>query len=192
MNPIKHHKYQRNTIVSLEPEREKVGSHQTHDEIPQEISYSIVHAIPGRVRFRIPRIVKDSLYADKLKAVMESDSEITSVRINPTAASVVVKYRKEKISEEQMRAYLAELIQTAPNIKIQKKTTVQSAVESVFDALVNLIDSVRNVNNLRSAVKHKPPQNSSWERVLSTVRRMLKGLKSSIIFVLPKSKASLQ
>jgi Heavy metal associated domain 2 len=185
------------------------------DAAPQEISYSIAHAIPGRIRFRIPRIATDAWYADKLKAVMEFHG-MTDVRINPEAASIVIKYKSDTILPEKMRyasstltrshlavdkgasyndsqtvSQLIKLIQAAPNIDIPKQPTVKSVVESIFDALVNLIDSIRNVNNVRSAMKHQQPNNSTWERILSTARRMLKGLKSAIMFVTPKRKANL-
>ena len=116
---------------------------------------------------------------------------ITDVRINREAASIVIKYRSEKISQPKMQLQLIKLIQTAPSIDIPKQATAKSVVESVFDALVNLIDSIRNVNNVRSAMKHQQSKNSTWERILSTARRMLKGLKSAILFVTPKRKTNL-
>ena len=42
---------------------------------PQKIAYSVAHTIPGRIRFRIPRLAKDSEYADKLKLVTLVRSE---------------------------------------------------------------------------------------------------------------------
>lgn len=69
----------------------------------EEISYNVAHAIAGRIRFRIPRLVKDAEYANKLKQVIESDPRITNVRVNPTAASIVVSYQLGVISDKQMR-----------------------------------------------------------------------------------------
>ncbi len=180
--------YQKNIITH--EQREKGTLTSQANAAPQEILYSVAHAIPGRIRFRVPRIATDVWYADKLKAVMEFNS-ITDVRINREAASIVIKYRSEKISQPKMQLQLIKLIQTAPSIDIPKQATAKSVVESVFDALVNLIDSIRNVNNVRSAMKHQQSKNSTWERILSTARRMLKGLKSAILFVTPKRKTNL-
>src|SRR5689334_10598682 len=72
----------------------------------EEISYSVAHAIPGRIRFRIPRLAKDSEYANKLKRVIEADSQTTNVRINTTAASIVIQYQPGIISDNQMRSRL--------------------------------------------------------------------------------------
>ncbi len=189
--------YQKN-IISLEQQRKKATlTSQASNAAPQEISYSVAHAIPGRIRFRVPRIATDAWYADRLKAVMEFNG-IPDVRINREAASIVIKYRSEKISEQKMRSrsdservsQLIKLIQTAPSIDVPKQVTAKSVVESIFDALVNLIDSIRNVNNVRSAMKHQQPKNSTWERILSTARTMVKGLKSAIMFITPKRKAN--
>jgi hypothetical protein len=198
MAPQKSSDAQKHSIIRQQPQISLASN-----AAPQQISYNIAHAIPGRIRFRIPRIATDAGYADKLKAVMEFHG-MTDVRINPEAASIVIKYRSEKIpishlaakkevsyNDSQRVSQLIELIQTAPNIDIPKQATVKSVVESVFDALVNLIDSIRNVNNVRSAMKHRQPKNSTWERILSTVRKMLKGLKSAALLITPKRKANL-
>jgi Heavy metal associated domain 2 len=189
MTTAKSCKFNKNTINNLKQQRKRETLPQADNVRPQEISYSIAHAIPGRVRFRIPLVATDSWYADKLKAVMEADTTITDVRINTQAASVVINYKRAKISEDEMRSHLVRLIQTAPNIDVPKEPTAKSVVESIFNAIINLIDSIRNVNNVRSAIKHKKPQNSTWERVLTTARNMVKGLKSAIVIFLPKRKA---
>ncbi|MDM9382144.1 hypothetical protein QUB80_15685 [Chlorogloeopsis sp. ULAP01] len=80
----------------------------------EKISYSIVHATPGRIRFRIPRLTRDSEYADKLKLMLESTPNITNVRVNPRSASIVINYQADTVSDEQMRSHLIQLIQTAP------------------------------------------------------------------------------
>ncbi|BAZ07305.1 hypothetical protein [Calothrix sp. NIES-3974] len=56
------------------------------------IEYSVVHAIPGRVRFHVPRIGTDRVYARNLERLLKTDSQVTSVRINPDASSVAIAY----------------------------------------------------------------------------------------------------
>lgn len=153
---------------------------------PQKISYRVAHAIPGRIRFYIPRLATDSEYADKLKVVMESDSRITDVRINPKATSIVINYQSDVISHEQMCSDLVNLIQAAPNAANPKQATARSILGAIFDALVNFIDSVRNVNKARKGVMDGQFKSNGWERLLSSARDMTKGLKSAVMFVLPK------
>jgi hypothetical protein len=150
-----------------------------------KISYSVVHAIPGRVRFRIPRLAKDSEYAHKLQQVIESDSRTTNVRINSSAASIVINYQLGVVSDAKMRSHLVNLIQTAPNITLPAPATAKSIAKAIFDAVLNLIDSTRNINKARTAIVHKELKTDTWERVLSSVKTLVKGLKSAIMFLLP-------
>ncbi|BAY19469.1 hypothetical protein NIES21_53320 [Anabaenopsis circularis NIES-21] len=151
----------------------------------QQISYSVAHAISGRIRFRVPRLSKDVEYANKLKVAIESQIKNAKVRINPTAASVVIHYPSGLMPDEQMRSYLVNLIQTAQNIVLPTKVSAKTIAGTVFDALINLMDSLRNVNKARTAIQHQDMKKDFWERLLSTGERIIKGFKSAIMFVLP-------
>ncbi len=152
----------------------------------EKISYRVAHVIPGRIRFHIPRLGKDSEYAEKLKLVIQSTPNITDVRINPSAASIVIKYQPCTVSDQEMRSHLVNLIQNAPNIVVPQQGTAQTFVGAIFDAFVNLIDSIRNINKARSAVVHQPPKRNAVERMLSAAKKIMNWLKSAIIFTLPK------
>ncbi len=152
---------------------------------PQKISYSVAHAIRGRIRFRIPRLAKDSEYANKLQRLVESDARTTNVRINPAAASIVIHYEPGLISGEQMRSHLVNLIQTAPNVVLPAPVTAKTVARAIFDALLNLIDGTRNINKARTAIKHKEVKTDTWERILGSTKTAIKGLKSAIMFILP-------
>ncbi|TBR57838.1 hypothetical protein BLD44_012510 [Mastigocladus laminosus UU774] len=168
------------------------GSRQKNSTLPKDatprenISYRVAHVIPGRIRFHIPRLGKDAEYAEKLKSVIQSTPNISDVRINPAAASIVIKYQPSTISDQEMRSHLVNLIQTAPNLVVPQQGTAQTFVGAIFDALVNLIDSIRNINKARSAVVHQPPKTNAVERMLSGAKKMINWLKSAIIFTLPK------
>jgi Heavy metal associated domain 2 len=149
------------------------------------ISYSVVHAIPGRIRFRIPRLAKDSEYANKLKQLIESDAKTTNVRINLSAASIVINYQPGVISGDQMRSHLVNLIQTAPNIALPAPVTAKTIARAIFDALINLIDGTRNINKARTAIKHQEVKTDIWERILGSAKTVIQGLKSAILFILP-------
>ncbi|KOP22611.1 hypothetical protein AMR41_30685 [Hapalosiphon sp. MRB220] len=163
------------------------NSNLSKNAAPREnISYKIAHVIPGRIRFHIPRLGKDSEYAEKLKSVIQSTPNITDVRVNPAAASIVIKYQPGTISDQEMRSHLVNLIQTAPNIVVPQQGTAQTFVGAIFDAFANLIDSIRNINKARSAVVHQPPKTNAVERMLSAAKKIMNWLKSAIIFTLPK------
>lgn len=73
-------------------------------------SVQIVHAIPGRVRFRVPVLRPHSSDATQLQAVLESTASITSVRVNGAARSVTVYYSARTLTPEQIRSQITALI----------------------------------------------------------------------------------
>lgn len=109
---------------------------------PAKVTYSIAHAIPGRIRFRVPRIAKDSKYVQRLEALLKADPLVTGDRpesgslwehrpfgvgalrhrVNSAAASIVITYKSRTMSNskkrslsllEQAISYLSSLIQSA-------------------------------------------------------------------------------
>lgn len=154
----------------------------------KKILYSIVHAIPGRIRFRIPLLAKDPEYANQLKLVIESDTKVTNVRANPKAASIVINYQVGGISDNQMREHLIGLIQTAQNVVLPKEVTTKSIIGAIFDALINLIDSTRKINQARNVIVYRRVRTDVWERILSTSRSIIKRLKSATMFILPNKR----
>ena len=73
----------------------------------------LVHSIPGRVRFRVPRLANDADYAHCLEALMASQDGVTQVRVRRAAASIVIGYNTQRLSDVQMGEVLLELIQTS-------------------------------------------------------------------------------
>ncbi|MBW4572739.1 MAG: hypothetical protein KME31_33630 [Tolypothrix carrinoi HA7290-LM1] len=182
----------KSAIVNLSLAPEKTTKSVAKKTVPsQKIFYSIVHAIRGRIRFRIPLLAIDSEYANKLKLVIESDRRVTNVRANPEAASIVINYQVGVISDNQMREHLVSLIQTAQDVVVPKQVTAKSIILTIFDAVINLIDSTRNINQARNAIVHQRFRTDVWERILSTSRTIIKRLKSATIFILPNKRRQL-
>ncbi len=157
-----------------------------------KIFYSIVHTIPGRIRFRIPLLAKDAEYANQLKLAIESDPRVTSVRANPKAASIVINYQVGVISDNQMRQNLVSLIQTPQDAVVPKEVRVKSIVGTIFDALINLIDSTRKINQARNVIVYRRFRRDIWERILSTSKGIIKKLKSATMFILPNKRWQLR
>jgi len=53
---------------------------------------TIVHQTRGRIRLRLPRVRNDGAYAEHLRRMLGSLGNVTSIRINAAAASVVICY----------------------------------------------------------------------------------------------------
>jgi hypothetical protein len=56
---------------------------------------SVVHQTPGRIRIRVPRLKTDETYAPRLQSLLESIDTVSSIRINDSAASVVISFHPE-------------------------------------------------------------------------------------------------
>ncbi|WP_199338118.1 hypothetical protein [Nostoc sp. FACHB-133] len=91
---------------------------------PAKVAYSIAHAIPGRVRFRVPQIACDPKYVQRLEALLKSDSTVTSERVNSAARSVVITYKTGMMRDSQKR--------------------VQSFLSTPISHLINLIESAND------------------------------------------------
>lgn len=193
MRSQKPSKPDKNTITNRHRQPQKTTNSVTNKtQPPEQISYNVAHAIPGRIRFRIPRLAKDSEYANQLKRVMEADSQTTNVRINTTAACIVIHYQPGIISDNQMRSRLVNLIQTAPNIVLPAPATAKNIAKVIFDAAINLIDSTRNINKAHNAITHGEFRTNTWERVLSSTKGVIKAIRSAIVFILPNKRWQLQ
>jgi hypothetical protein len=58
-------------------------------------SATIVHQTPGRIRIRVPHLKTDETYAPHLHALLESMNNVIGIRINASAASVVISFSPE-------------------------------------------------------------------------------------------------
>ncbi|HEY9606299.1 MAG TPA: heavy metal translocating P-type ATPase [Allocoleopsis sp.] len=94
---------------------------------PEKVEYQIVHEIPGRIRFRVPRLCRDAEYATRLTVLAQADATVTDVRVNAAAASMAMSYNIGALSDEKMRSHAIELIHRAsdPNSTIAFQPTSQ-------------------------------------------------------------------
>ncbi|MBW4506157.1 MAG: hypothetical protein KME64_06570 [Scytonematopsis contorta HA4267-MV1] len=81
---------------------------------PQKIAYSIVHTIPGRIRFNIPLVAEDSAYARRLERLLKTDSKVTNIRINSDAASVAIYYKSHSIPESYWLCLIQSALESNP------------------------------------------------------------------------------
>jgi hypothetical protein len=77
------------------------------------VVYSLVHAVPGRMRFRVPKVAEDSAYLRRLQSLVKKDDWITQMRCNSIVASVVMTYNPMQVSEAEAGLHGISLIQIA-------------------------------------------------------------------------------
>ncbi len=75
--------------------------------------YTIVHSVPGRIRIKIPQLAKDTEFTTRLKRLLDEDDHVTHVRINRAAASVVIHYDAQGLSDAELGLRLLSIMNNA-------------------------------------------------------------------------------
>lgn len=88
---------------------------------PTPYPFHVVHTIPGRVRFHIPRFNQDRAYAKQVERLLKADAQVTRFRINQDAASLVINYKPDELPI----SHWVELLQSA-GTEISAVTNQQS------------------------------------------------------------------
>lgn len=95
----------------------------------QTIEASLVHATPGRVRYRVPALIKDAEYAQSLEVLARATAGVTNVIIKRSAGSIAISYNAREISAAELQAHLETLIQLAGDAIIPIETLAKKEVE---------------------------------------------------------------
>jgi Heavy metal associated domain 2 len=74
--------------------------------------YAIAHALPGRVRLRMPQLVIDADFAHRLQQALNADDYVKQVRINRAAASLAINYNNQGLSDWELGLRLMNIINT--------------------------------------------------------------------------------
>ncbi|GAP94851.1 heavy metal translocating P-type ATPase [Leptolyngbya sp. NIES-2104] len=74
---------------------------------PNRMTYQMVHTVPGRCRFRVPRLKQEQEYAERLNWFVESLSFVITLRINALAESLVIYYTPNAITLESLESAIA-------------------------------------------------------------------------------------
>ncbi len=74
----------------------------------------ILHQTQGRIRLGVPRVKTDEAYAHRLQSLLGSVENVTSIRISPAAASVIICYSPETPAAE----FAARVLKTVEDASI--------------------------------------------------------------------------
>jgi len=85
---------------------------ETTDSDANLQGYSIAHAVPGRVRLRMPQLAIDPDFAGQLQQALNADDHVTQVRINRAAASIAINYNNQGLSDWELGLRLMNVINT--------------------------------------------------------------------------------
>lgn len=74
--------------------------------------YAIAHAVPGRVRLKMPQLAIDADFAHRLQQALNADEYVKQVRVNRPAASIAINYSDRGMSDWELGLRLMNIINT--------------------------------------------------------------------------------
>ncbi|WP_026733228.1 hypothetical protein [Fischerella sp. PCC 9605] len=128
--PVEEHSHASVLPVSASDQKSTAPPAKTDEQAkqPAKVAYSVAHAIPGRVRFRVPRIAEDPKYVQRLEALLKADPTVIEQRVNPCAASIAITYksavkpntqkRDRSVVEAAAVTHLASLLESANDVAV--------------------------------------------------------------------------
>ena len=119
---------------------------------PEEIAYSVVHTIPGRIRFNVPRISRDHAYARRLERLIKIDPQVTSVRVNCDAASIAILHKLDQIP----LSHWVHLLQLADET-IAQTIPIQTTTAETLAQKDSQLNEPKESTDTRIWVNFKPP-----------------------------------
>jgi len=87
--------------AGLRPESERMAKEQT---------LTVVHMVPGRMRFKIGRLKGSNGYAQEVQRRLESVPWISEALVNPGLGNLVVGYETDQIAREELLESLASIL----------------------------------------------------------------------------------
>ncbi len=78
-----------------------------------QINFEVRHAIPGRLRIRVPRLGFDDSYALRLQGLLEDIDGVTDVRVNSAARCIIVNCEGDWFHDPELQTGIVSSIQKA-------------------------------------------------------------------------------
>jgi manganese/zinc-transporting P-type ATPase C len=75
-----------------------------------DTAFTICHAIPGRIRCRVPAMGRTGLTREKLAQTLGSRNGVRWVRINDKCNSVIIRYKTGQVTQTELAASLGQLV----------------------------------------------------------------------------------
>jgi hypothetical protein len=94
-------------------------------------SIKIIHAIPGRIRLRVPKLLKNPEYVQQLQEVLSTDSSVINLRISEGVASVAISYHTNGMPDSAVRDRLIALVKSTNSPAEEPENSPDSPAISV-------------------------------------------------------------
>lgn len=83
-----------------------------------DVNYQVVHAVPGRVRFRVAMLAVNADYAPHLQRIFTAIPWVTNVKIQRAASSIAISYEYTRENHWKRRSHLEKVLHTAHRLPV--------------------------------------------------------------------------
>jgi Heavy metal associated domain 2 len=101
------------------------------------IAYTVVHTIPGRIRFHVPRIAQDHAYAQRLEKLLKTEAQVTKVRMNCDAASIAIAFQPGEIAINHWVKLMELALETNLPTPVVQNIEQQQPLEQITQPVVS-------------------------------------------------------
>ncbi|MBE9209334.1 hypothetical protein IQ244_23080 [Nostoc sp. LEGE 06077] len=151
------------TQVATKPVVEPVRQDRTPSA---KITYTVVHTIPGRIRFHVPQIAQDQAYARRLERLLKTDAHVTNVRMNCDAASIAIAFHPGNVTVNHWVTLMESAVQInppTPSVQIgEKQQPEEQITQPVVSADTTKISAESNNLNISSLWAEMKPAAMSF------------------------------
>ncbi|EAZ92681.1 HMA2 domain-containing protein [Crocosphaera chwakensis] len=98
---------------NLTTQRTEVTNGRMNSTDESESEYQIVHSVPGRIRIKVPQLGEDADFARRLQQLLNDDDSVIKVRVNRSAASVIINYDGQGVSDMELGLRLLSILNQA-------------------------------------------------------------------------------
>ncbi|ACK68682.1 Cation transport ATPase-like protein [Gloeothece citriformis PCC 7424] len=119
-------------IKELTLPQSSTSQNGTHSRL---IDWEIIHKIPGRLRVRIPQLIWDWEYQNRLQRLLLKTRAITESRVNRGGGFLIVSYPENTVAEWALLDYLKQVINLATQKKDTEVFTLETEKKSSWQSL---------------------------------------------------------
>ncbi len=77
-----------------------------------------MHQVSGRIRLRIPRLLTDAMFAQRLEKLLLAQDIVTRIRMNRTASSIAIHYDAADLTELELGMRLLHVLEQAEQTSV--------------------------------------------------------------------------
>lgn len=97
------------------------------------------HAVPGRIRFRVPSLVNDASRADFLQEKLSTLGGVQEIAVTHETGSVLIRYQEDQVRPELLFAATVRLLGLEGELEKTPRPAIIRELRSLLDSLNRVV-----------------------------------------------------